>query len=318
MKKEGPSSKLTVKRISNSPYFANNFYQLEKQTIQNLTGAEMLPENSNELADILITNSNTDIQSISESQLKFCKLLIHPNSGYDNFSSDFVTRAQFPIVLGNPIRSHAVTNFILSALFAHYSPIPSQMSWDAGRKWPRKLLSELNILILGYGHIGKLISTSLTPLVSKISIYDPHAGFPSLDLDNVDVLIPVCSLNKSTKSIIDEKMFLKLNEDFLLINASRGSLVNTHDLIKVLSSKPSAFAVLDVFEKEPADFGNFKSLKNISLSSHIAGVYQNIDLTTANFEARAISDFVNYDLAEFERTYKNLLLKNRLKNLELI
>ncbi|MDD4975651.1 MAG: NAD(P)-dependent oxidoreductase [Bacteriovorax sp.] len=311
--KKGKFSKFTVKRISSSPYFSSDFSKLEQETIINLTAADMLPLNSPELTSILITNTHTDVSSITQEQLEICQLMIHPNSGYDNFPSNFISKVNFPVVIGNPIRANAVASFILSALLSHYSPIPNEATWSESRKWPRKLLAELNILILGHGHIGRLLSESLAPLARVVRIYDPYAGFPDLDLQNIDVLIPACSLNKKNQHLIDEAMLLKLNEDFLLINAARGSLVNTKDLLSVLLKRPSAFAVLDVFEKEPADFNQlFKETKNIKFSSHIAGVYKKIDINTANFEAQVISDFIKLDVIEFEIKYKTMLLKNRL------
>ena len=308
----GVSSRLTVKRISSSPYFSFDFSQLEKETIEGFKTAEMLPLNSSEITSVLITNTHTDLSLVSDQQLKACQLMIHPNSGYDNFSREFVALAQFPIVLGNEIRANAVTNYILSALFSHYSAIPVEQNWNKLRKWPRKLLSELNILILGQGHIGSLLKSSLSPLVKEVRVYDPHAGLPDLNLQKIDVLIPACSLNSFNQSFIDEFMLLQLNEDFLLINAARGDLVNTEELIEVLKLRPRAFAILDVFEKEPCDFSLFSSLTNISLSSHIAGVYANIDQVTANFVARVIADFSELSPEEFDQLYESMLLKNRL------
>ena len=315
----GESSKLTVKRISSSPYFSPLFSQLEIETIENLTKSLMLPINSTEISSVLITNTHSDLSAISEQQLKACRLMIHPNSGYDNFSREFVALAQFPIVLGNQIRANAVTNYILSALFSHYSAIPVEQNWNHLRKWPRKLLSELNILILGQGQIGSLLKSSLTPLAREVRVFDPHAGFPDLNLQNIDVLIPACSLNNKNQSLIDELMLLKLNEDFLLINAARGNLVNTKELLSVLKKRPRAFAVLDVFEIEPFDFESiYKEINNIKLTSHIAGVFKNIDYDTAQFEAKVIFDFINLDSSAFEKLYTNLLLKNRLRNQDLI
>ncbi|MBC7541028.1 MAG: hypothetical protein H7281_19575 [Bacteriovorax sp.] len=306
-------SKFSVKRISSSPYFSKDFSTLEQETIYNLTGSDMLPLNSNELASVLITNTHTDLATISEEQLEMCQLMIHPNSGYDNFPAEFVSKVKFPIVIGNPIRANAVANYILSALLSHYSAIPNEMTWNEERKWPRRLLSELNILILGYGHIGSILRESLVPLVAGVRIFDPFAGFPNLDLHNIDVLIPICSLNIKNRSMVNKAMLLELKEDFLLINAARGSLVDTEDLLNVLTIRPDASAVLDVFEKEPADFSQFSQIKNIFLSSHLAGVYKKIDLTTANFEAQTIFDFMKMENFEFENKYKTMILKNRLQ-----
>ena len=105
----------------------------------------------------------------------------------------------------------------------------------------------------------------------------------------------------------------QLNEDFLFINAARGALVKTEDLLSMLSTRPDAFAVLDVFENEPANFHDLlMKSKNLKLSSHIAGVYKNIDYFTAEFEAKVISNFLRLESSEFEKFYKIMNLKNRL------
>lgn len=312
--KKRPLSKLVVKRISTSPYFKESFARLEKETIERAANATVLPLNSTEPADILITNTHTLTDKISSADQEQCQLMIHPNSGYDNLGAEFVAAARFPVIVGNPIRAQAVTNFILSALFSHYSRLPSQQAWDEGRKWKRRLLSELSIVILGGGHIGSLLEKSLLPLAGKIQVFDPYQGRSALDLNGVDVVIPACSLNAENHHFIDRDFLAKLNEDFLLINAARGQLVKTNDLIDILKKRPGAFAFLDVFETEPADFSLFKELNNVQLSSHIAGVYSSIDETTANYVGNVIADFQTMEEAAFNEKYKSVLLKSRLQN----
>ncbi len=313
MKKDNPF-KYNVSRINTSPYFSANFLELEKDTINNIAQVEMLAHPTTAPADIIITNTHTKIDQLSLAELNQCKLMIHPNSGYDNFSAEFVKNTIFPIVIGNPIRSHAVTNYILSALLNHYSSIVKEPNWNASRKWPRKLLSELNILVIGAGHIGSLLEQSLSPLVAKIQIYDPYKSETQIHFKNIDVVIPACSLNKENYHFINQHFLEKLNHDFLLINAARGQLVNTADLISILKERPKAFAILDVFEQEPFDFNEFLGLQNVLLSSHIAGVYKNIDHATIQFEFEVISDFIKLETLDFEEKYHNMLLKNKIMN----
>ncbi len=305
-------SKILVKRISSSPYFSSSFNNREMSAVSQITKVEMLPFDSSEMADILITNTHTEVESISDEQIKRTQLMIHPNSGYDNFSAEFVKRVNFPIIIGNPIRAHAVTNFILSALMNHYSPIPKQNSWSKERLWPRKLLSELTILIIGYGHIGELLKKSLESLVAEVRVYDPYNNLPNCDFKNCDVVIPACSLNSKNFHFVNLQRLMECQENFLLINAARGALVNTIDLLNVLNKRPEAFAILDVFEREPCDFQQFNGLKNISLSSHIAGVYKNIDSMTIDFNTTVIKNFKKMPIENFNQYYKNMILKNRL------
>lgn len=313
-------SNLKVKRISTSPYFKESFARLEKDTIEKKAGPdiEVLPLNSPTPADILITNTHTVTAAISKADLEQCALMIHPNSGYDNLEASFVASADFPIVIGNPIRAQAVTNTILSTLFAHYSAVPAQTKWDEGRKWNRQLLSELSVVILGHGHIGGLLEKSLRPLVKTLQVYDPYQNLTELELAGVDVVLPACSLNRDNHYMINRAFLNQLSENFTLINAARGQLVKTTDLIEVLKERPKAFAYLDVFEEEPADFSRFKGLTNIALSSHIAGVYSAIDQVTADYVASVIVDFRRMNENEFSQKYKNVLLQSRVRQGQLI
>lgn len=312
--KKRPLSNLIVKRISTSPYFKESFARTEKESIESKAGAIVLPLNSPEPADVLITNTHTVTSQISSADLNRCQLMIHPNSGYDNLEASFVEKAAFPVIVGNPIRAHAVANYILATLFAHYSSVPVQKTWDEGRKWNRKLLSELSIVILGRGHIGSLLEKSLLPLAGRLQVYDPYQGLTQLDLNQVDVVIPACSLNEKNVHLIDRPFLSKLNNDFLLINAARGQLVSTVDLMAILKERPLAHAYLDVFEKEPADFSLFKGIYNITLTSHIAGVYTGIDQTTANYVASVVYDFSTMEENDFKTKYKSVLLNARFQN----
>lgn len=310
--KKGNLSKLLVKRISTSPYFSPEFSQLEKIIIEKMTGAELLPLNSDIIANILITNTHTETTQIPKAQLDACELMIHPNSGYDNFEANFIKSSQFPIVIGNPIRAQAVVNFILGALFSHYSPIPHDHQWNKTRQWPRKLISESNILIVGNGHIGSILKSTLSNLTSSVNVYDPYQGFNELNLQGRDIVILACSLNILNKNMVNKNFLKQLSNEFLLINAARGSLVNTSELLEVLKERPNAYAFLDVFENEPSDLSIFNNLKNINVSSHIAGVYKSIDIATANFEAEVINSFMNLSSTDFNIKYKSEILKNRL------
>lgn len=310
-----PLSKLIVKRISTSPYFKESFARTEKEAIESKVDAiTVLPLNSPEPADILITNTHTKPSQISESDLNRCQLMIHPNSGYDNLEASFIKKVKFPVIVGNPIRAHAVANYVLSSLFAHYSSIPTQHTWEEGRKWNRKLLSDLSVVILGRGHIGSLLHKSLSPLVSRLQVYDPYKGLNDLNLKNVDVVLPACGLNEKNIHLINRSFLSQLNDDFLVINAARGQLIHTDDLIAVLSERPRAYAYLDVFENEPADFSLFKNIKNITLTSHIAGVYTGIDQTTANYVADVIFDFSTMEENQFKAKYQSVILNDRFYN----
>ncbi len=273
----------------------------------------MLPSDSGVSTDMLITNTHTNFDLLSGEQIGQLKLILHPNSGYDNIPVDFVKASKAPIIIGSTIRAQAVSQYILSALFNHFSKLPEQPFWDVDRKWPRKLISDLKVCLLGHGHIGKILSSTLTPMVKELTIYDPFENFTQLNNKNADVVILACGLNVKSHHIIDKTFLNAISEEALIINAARGELIKTSDLINFLDANNKAFAVLDVFEKEPADFGAFRHLKNIKHTSHIAGVYQNIDQHTIDFEVEVIRNFFELTEFDFKNKYQKMILQNRLR-----
>jgi len=86
---------MKISRTSISPYQNPNFQERERKALSEF-------ENMENEGEILITNTLTDISLIDTKNLR---LIIHPNSGYDNFPIGFVKGADFPIVIGNEIRA---------------------------------------------------------------------------------------------------------------------------------------------------------------------------------------------------------------------
>ncbi len=304
-------TKLTAKRTSTSPYFSPEFNQKEIETLAPFI--DLLPPEADQLTDILITNTHTNFDRLSFEQIQKLKLILHPNSGYDNIPVDFVKGSAAPIIVGSTIRSQAVSQYILSALFHHFSPLPTSNTWDWDRKWKRRLLSDLKICLIGHGHIGKILSSALAPIARELTIYDPFENKTQLDMKQADVVILACGLNSKSRFIIDKNFLNQVSEKVLLINAARGELIKTRDLINFLDANSEAYAVLDVFEKEPNNFSDFSHLKNVRLTSHIAGVFKNIDSHTIDFELEVIRDFSSMTEFDFKNKYQKMILQNRLR-----
>jgi D-3-phosphoglycerate dehydrogenase len=321
MKKE--LSQINVKRLGSSPYFNEQFLNEEKISLENISPRIVYSSNetnNNTPIDIAISNTHQLFNNDQNNYEKYknLKLIIHSNSGYDNFDPNFVESMKYPIIIGHEIRAQAVAEYILSCLFTHTTEIPFSKKWKTDRKWPRKKLSELSIYIMGYGHIGKIISQTLKPLVKEIQVYDPFLNLSEVDLTKSDVVILTSSLNPTSKHFINKHFLDQLKEDFLLINSARGEIINTNDLISKLKNHSNAYAFLDVFENEPHDIDLFSNLSNVSCSSHIAGVFKNIHQETIEFEKKIIQSFLELSPIEFNEKYKNIILKNRIQGKFLI
>jgi D-3-phosphoglycerate dehydrogenase len=94
-------------------------------------------------------------------------------------------------------------------------------------------------------------------------------------LDNVlkesDFISIHCSLNDSTRHLIGEQEFKKMERKPLLINTSRGPIVNEKALIRALEEGRLSGACLDVLETEPPDSKNpLIEMENVIFSPHVA------------------------------------------------
>ena len=145
-----------------------------------------------------------------------------------------------------------------------------------------KELWNKNILIIGLGRIGRNLIKKCIGFDMKVSVYDPFVdekeinslGGKKVDnfyeaikvMDYVSIHIP---LTLKSKNLINMKVLRTMKKSSIVINTSRGGIINEIDLNEALNKNIIFGAGLDVFEKEPPDENNLL-LKNkkVLLSPH--------------------------------------------------
>ena len=317
--------KVQVFRTSASSYQDSSFTLREQKILESIDGViyiKNLKDLDSKIPFILITNTHTQINEIPVRILKQTSLIIHPNSGFDNFTNDLFEKYKIPVILGNPIRSHAVAEYVLSSIFKELTPIKNHIHWPQTREWNRKLLRDQVVLILGHGHIGKILTESLTPLTREIRSFDPYVNSDNVhriwntDLaQDVDILIIVANANSKNFEMINTEVLNKLSSDCIIINPSRGSLINERELAEYLSCNKSARAYLDVFQQEPYSPGFMLKNQNLTKTPHIAGVFNKLNHDIISFEYIVINDFIQKnscsDISPFLSDYKECLLDQK-------
>ena len=162
--------------------------------------------------------------------------------------------------------------------------------------------------IIGYGNIGSQLSVLCEALGMKVLYYDI---LDKLSIGNAkkckkisDILkeSDIISLHvdgrKSNTDLIGEKEFTLMKKNSILINYSRGNVVNIDSLIKNIKSKKLIGAALDVFPDEPSNNNeNFVSklqgIDEIILSPHIGGSTKEAQKNIGNYVPEKIIDFIN-------------------------
>ena len=145
-------------------------------------------------------------------------------------------------------------------------------------------LSNKKILIIGFGRIGKKLIKRCLGFEMKVYAYDPYVeknvieSFGGIKIDNLeeglreaDIISLSVPLTKETQNLITLEKMEMMKKNSIIINISRGGIVNEKDLNEALNKKIIYGAGLDVFEKEPPDNNNpLLKNKRVVLSPHAA------------------------------------------------
>ena len=137
----------------------------------------------------------------------------------------------------------------------------------------------MTIGLLGVGWIGRRIARPLQGLGATVVGHDPYLsqaeglpellGFEEL-LSTADVISLHLPLTDETRGIIDHHALDLMKDGALLVNTSRGPLVDLQALTAALVSGKLAGAGLDVFETEPADPVVIDGVPNLIATPHMA------------------------------------------------
>ena len=147
-------------------------------------------------------------------------------------------------------------------------------------EYPLIELSNKTMGIVGYGNIGAVTANIARALGMKIISYTPHPkegieGVEFVSLDELykrsDVISLHLPLFESTEKMINKESISKMKDGAILLNVSRGGLVNEEDLADALNSGKLFAAGLDVVSKEPIEKDNpLLKAKNCIITPHMA------------------------------------------------
>jgi len=156
----------------------------------------------------------------------------------------------------------------------------NQMHKNIWKRESGNLLFNKNILIIGYGRIGKNLKKLLKPFRTNVTIYDTnkkyHKNFNYKPLKKALPKADIITIHTNTdKEIIGKSEFKLLKKGVIICNTSRGSVINEREIIAYIKKKVIKKVWLDVFSKEPYS-GNMSSYNNIIMTPHIGFILYNL------------------------------------------
>ena len=228
--------------------------------------------------------------------LKKCKnlkVIARHGVGYDNVDTSFLKENNMTLLVTHNSTSTSPAEHVMFMILNIYKGYTMFDSMVREGNFSKAIHLKINdnfelfnktILIVGFGRIGKKLIKKCLGFDMKVIVFDPfvdekvirdHGGEKILDfqkaLKETDILSLSTPLNKDTRNIITIKEMSIMKKSAIIINISRGGIVNEKDLNIALNNKTISFAGIDVFEKEPPDINNpLLKNKRVLLSPHAA------------------------------------------------
>ena len=213
------------------------------------------------------------------------KLIAQTGKGVAHIDLDAVNERKIPISVTPGGSTTAVAELTLCLIIACLRKIPYGQRELRQGKWPHLLGREMTgkkLGIIGLGTIGSRVAKlakafdmsvyAWGPRLTKERAAEQDVTYLSLEelLQTVDILSLHVRLVKETTNLLSKEHFQLMKPESILINTSRGKIVNETDLIWALENKVIAGAGLDVFAVEPIQPDNpLLQLDNVVLSPHI-------------------------------------------------
>lgn len=159
-----------------------------------------------------------------------------------------------------------------------------QAAWGLGTPLASlKALSDMTVGVIGFGRIGRAVVRRLTAFGGRVLVHDPvadaadvvAAGAVPADSGKVfadsDCVTLHCPSTAQTRGMVNRQAIAAMRDGALLVNLSRGDLVDPSALLEALDSGKLSGAALDVFSPEPIPAGHpILKRDNVILAPHIA------------------------------------------------
>ena len=263
--------------------------------------------------EAIIVRNKTQLQkSILDNALNL-KFVGRLGVGLDNIDKEYCEKKNIHVQTATGMNADSVAEYVIgSSLYL----IKNIILFDNNTKkglWPRSSFTSNELKdkifgLIGFGTIGKKVCKLAQSFGAKVISYDPYINsnlenefnlkFTTFDevIKTSNIISIHVPLNKETKNLINSNVFNKMSKKPILINTSRGSIVNEKDLIDAYKNKNISGFALDVFGKEPVEDNFYKQIDdtfNCILTPHISGVTQESNKKISEFIANKLITFFN-------------------------
>lgn len=226
------------------------------------------------------------------------------SAGLDQVPIDYIKEKGIQLYNAKGVYSIPMAEWVVAKILEIYKKSKQFYKKQELRKWEKSRdlleLTDKTASIIGFGDIGTEVAKRLKPFGVHIAgvgrknieseFLDEYYLIGDIDkvLQKSDIVILTVPLTEKTQYLINEKKIRQMKDGCVLINVSRGRIIEETALFEAINQHKFLGVALDVFEKEPLSEGNpLWSFENVIVTPHNSFLSDNItkrmfDLTYKN------------------------------------
>ncbi|KAJ5075587.1 d-3-phosphoglycerate dehydrogenase [Anaeramoeba ignava] len=244
--------------------------------------ADQLPNEIKGFDILIVRSTRVTADTINNSDLK---MVIRAGAGVDTIDIDAATKKGVFVCNTPGANGSAVAELVVGMLICCDRKIAETTSRLKSGEWCKTSFQDSlgirgrTLGIIGLGQIGRMVALTCQAMGMNIVSYDKYVSKEVMDslnvgfcesveemLPKIDALTLHTVLTDETRHMLNKKTFAMMKDGCIIINASRGEVINQEDLVEAIKTKHLKVA-LDVFENEPPangkDFSTHKELTSL-------------------------------------------------------
>lgn len=237
-----------------------------------------------ERGDAIVAALTTRLDAALLDRLPNLRLVATPGTGYENIDVAAARARGITVANAGDAHSTEVADHAVALTLAAVHRLPELQAWMRAGHWTaesaverRRGMSAQRFGIVGLGNIGAAVAERLAPFGGAIAWWsrrDKPAPWPrkeSLLALAAWSTVLVVATRGDAAGLIDADTIAAVGPEGLLVNVSRGTVIDEDALIDALRSGRLGRAALDVFAEEPTPPERWRDVPNVLLTPHVAG-----------------------------------------------
>ena len=262
--------------------------------------------------DGIIVRNKTKLDKnllIKARKLKFIGRL---GVGLDNIDTEYCKNNNIFVQPATGMNADSVAEYVINSSLTLLKKTTIVNIQTQNGKWPRTTLITRELKgktlgLIGFGNISKKVLKLFNAFDVSTITYDPFVSLEETNSHNVrkvsfeeildlsDIISIHIPLNNKTKYMFNNESFNKMKKKPIIINSSRGGVINETDLLNAYFNNNISGFALDVFESEPVDeifLSKITNEMNCILTPHNAGVTEESNERVSKFIIKKTNEFL--------------------------